>query len=375
MTKSRRVLIGAVVISVAAASLRFDELAGDPGIYRDRMALLFDGQVPYVDFFYEHLPLAIIPMAVPWLLGGAFGEILYTVLFAVLMALCLYATLSLVERVGDRIMVEQSGMRWVAVAGLLFPIVLFRYDPVPVLLVMVSVVGFLGTRGRVAAWSASVGVLVKGWPMVLAMTEWWRGRHWRAAGLVALALTMTALLALPGFSRVRAFSGIHSETFFGGIFTLFRLRAGSSFQLITDAGATYVAVPVWAIVANLTLGVLLLALALYKAVGEFSWDRGVRLLAAATLAILIGSPLLSPQFLLWPTPFLALHSKPVVRRLAIGVSLLTLLYMLGWNPGFEGDLWWVGVMNLRNLVLVVLGVAASMTVTGGGRGSLATPTT
>ncbi|HSM44368.1 MAG TPA: hypothetical protein VK969_05055, partial [Acidimicrobiia bacterium] len=220
MTKSRKVLIGAVVISVVVASLRFDELAGDPGIYRDRMALLFDGQLPYLDFFYEHLPLAIIPMAVPWLLGGAFGEILYTALFAVLMALCLYATLSLVERVGDLIMVEQSGERLVAVAGFLFPIVLFRYDPVPVLLVMVSVAGFVGTRGRIAVWSASVGILVKGWPVVLAMTEWWKGRRWRAAGLCALALAMTALLALPGFSRVRAFSGIHSETLLGGIFTL-----------------------------------------------------------------------------------------------------------------------------------------------------------
>lgn len=365
MTESRKALIGVALISVVVASLRFDELAGDPGIYRNRMALLFDGQVPYLDFFFEHLPLAIIPMAVPWLLGGAFGEILYTVLFAVLMALCLYATLSLVERIGDAVMVEQSGVRWVAVAGWLFPIVLFRYDPIPVLLVMVSVVGFMGTRGRNAAWSASVGVLVKGWPVVLAMTEWWRGRRWRAAGLGALALAMTVLVALPGFSRVRAFSGIHSETLSGGVFTLVRLRTGSPFQLIPDAGATYVAVPVWAIVANLTLGVLLLVLALYKARGEFSWDRGIRLLGAATVAILIGSPLLSPQFLLWPTPFLALHSNSLVRRLAIGVSLLTLLYMLGWNPGFEGDLWWVGVMNLRNLVLVVLGVVAAVTVTGG----------
>ena len=61
-------------------------------------------------------------------------------------------------------------------------------------------------------------------------------------------------------------------------------------------------------------------------------------------------------WILWPTPFLALHPDRMVRGVAVLVSSLTLIYMLGWNPGFEGDLWWVGVVNLRNIVLVVLGV-------------------
>lgn len=37
-----------------------------------------------------------------------------------------------------------------------------------------------------------------------------------------------------------------------------------------------------------------------------------------------------------------------------------MLYILGRNPGFEGDLWWVGVMNVRTLVLAACGVATAM---------------
>ena len=109
----------------------------------------------------------------------------------------------------------------------------------------------------------------------------------------------------------------------------------------------------------------LLILALVRARGAFSWYGAVKLLSAAVVALLVGSPLLSPQFILWPTPFLALHLNHTVRGTAIAVSVLTLVYMLGWNSGFEGDLWWVGVVNLRNIFLVILGILTAWTVSQG----------
>jgi hypothetical protein len=352
-----------VLLSVFLAALRWEQLAGDPGIYRDRMTFLFDGEVPYVDFFFEHPPMAIVPMAIAWLLGGAFDILAYTVVFAVQMAATLYVTMRKVEGLAVSLVVESAGVRWLVVAGFLFPIVLFRYDPVPTLLSMLAVVAFVGGRDKAGVWWATSGILTKGWPAVLALAEWWRGRRLRAVVLAILAVaTLGGLAALPGFLQARTFDGIHSETLVGGLMTLIRNRTGSSLQLITDAGATYVAVPSWAVVVNLIIGLVVLAIALYGARGEFAWPKGIRLLAAATLAILIGSPLLSPQFLLWPTPFLALHSSVAVRRLGIAATALTLLYMLGWNPGFRGDLWWVGVMNLRNLVLIALGMVAALSV-------------
>jgi hypothetical protein len=112
----------------------------------------------------------------------------------------------------------------------------------------------------------------------------------------------------------------------------------------------------------MSIGVALLVLALYRVERKHTWEGSMRLLAAALVALLVASPLLSPQFVLWPTPFLALHPSRGVRITALATSLLTLVYMLGWNPGFEGDLWWVGVANLRNVVLVVLGVLTALAV-------------
>jgi hypothetical protein len=132
--------------------------------------------------------------------------------------------------------------------------------------------------------------------------------------------------------------------------------------LITDAGATYVAVPYWVVPVSLTVGVILFGIALIRLRPGFSWNASVPLVAATLVALLVASPLLSPQFMLWPTPFLALHPNRNVRGTAIAVSALTLIYMLGWNPGFEGDLWWVGVVNLRNLVLLALGGLTAWTV-------------
>jgi hypothetical protein len=329
------------------------------------MALLFDGQIPYVEFFFEHFPLAVLPMALAWLLGGAFDPLIYTTLFSLMMATCLAATLILVERTGDRLVVTDSGLRWLAVAGPLFPIVLFRSDPFPVLFATAGFYAMVFAKERMAIVMEIAGIFTKGWPVVLALPEWWRGRRGRAIALVIVALALGGLLInLPGFSQARQFSGIHSETTVGALYTLIRISSGYDLGLITDAGATYVSVPMWAAIANLGLGLVLLMVTLVRIRGDFSWEGSIRLLSASVVALLIGSPLLSPQFILWPTSFLALHPDKRVRGTAIAVSALTLLYMLAWNPGFEGDLWWVGVVNLRNIVLLALGVLTAGTVSG-----------
>jgi hypothetical protein len=361
----RRLFVGSLLLACFVAVFRYQELAGDPGIYRSRMALLFDGNLPYVDFFFEHLPFTILPMGVAWLLGGAFGDVAYTVIFALLMAVCLWITAVLVERLGERLSHERAGFRWLAVAAPLFPFILFRSDPFPVVFASAALLALVEGRERRALWMECAGILAKGWPVVLAVPEWWRGRRLRATVLVVTAAGLiVGLVALPGFSQARQFEGIHSETLFGAAFTLARFRSGSSLELISDAGATYVAVPSWVVPISLTVGIILFGIALTRLRSGFSWNASVRLVAATLVALMVASPLLSPQFMLWPTPFLALHHNRKVRGTAIAVSALTLIYMLGWNPGFEGDLWWVGVVNLRNLVLLVLGALTAWTVSG-----------
>ena len=71
----RRIVLAVIVASVAsvllAAVLPETILAGDAEAYRARMAEMFSGRLPYLEFNFEHLPGAIIPMSIAWLLGGS----------------------------------------------------------------------------------------------------------------------------------------------------------------------------------------------------------------------------------------------------------------------------------------------------------------
>jgi hypothetical protein len=181
------------------------------------------------------------------------------------------------------------------------------------------------------------------------------------AALVAVAL-VGSLVALPGFRSVRSFSGIHTDTVVGAWLTLFRSLAGEPVRRLDAAGAIYVEAPAWTLVVGLNLGLAIAALALMRISPPVTREAAFALSGALTIALLLASPLLSPQFILWVVPFLALHRDRRVHVLGFAVVALTALFMLGWDPLYEGRLWWVPVVHLRNVALLVLGVAVAWSV-------------
>ena len=331
-------------------------LAGDPAIYLSRISEVFAGRLPYLQAPFEHLPLAAAPMVLAWLLGGWLGPSIYTVAFAALMAACLWTTAMLVDRIGEHLDVPNAGFRWLLIAGPLFPLVLFRSDPWPVLLATAALAALVAGRERAALFWGVMGVMAKGWPIVLTAIEWARGKKKRS---LVLTLTSAAILALlfllPGFRSGRVFTGIHTDTTVGATLALVRALQGEPIGRFDAAGAIYLEAPPWALLVNANLGLVLGALALVALRLPMSWTASAKLTGALVIALLVGSPLLSPQFLLWPTPFLALHPSRTVRYLSSAVVLLTLVFMLGWNPVYQGSLWWLPVVSLRNGLLVVLG--------------------
>ncbi|MEA3510191.1 MAG: hypothetical protein U9R51_02030 [Actinomycetota bacterium] len=355
----RTSLLGFLIVialgGIAATTVATSPLPGDPHLYEESMAHLFAGQVPYIDFPFEHLPLSALPMAVVYVLSEASG-LPYTALFALLSLALLFATGEIVARIGARLGASEAGTNWVWIVGPILPLVMFRIDALSVLLASTAVL--LATHHWEAPSFASTigGILAKGWPVVGAASDWWRGRRARAIALAGgTALMGIFLLATPGFRSGREFVGIHQETIIGAIVATGRGIAGKDLGLVGAAGAVYIEVGRWALVATLVAGATLGAIALLVLRRRFSWPGSLSLTAALVFALILGSPLLSAQFVLWPMPFVAIvgsRNTRVALSVAGGMSMLLVGY---WLPG---STWWHAFVVARNFVLITAAILA-----------------
>lgn len=343
-------LVALVLASITPFTAATTALFGDATLYETAMEKLFAGQIPYVDFPFEHLPLSAVPMALAYPIARVSG-LPYTIAFAAVSLATLFATGEIIVRIADRIGVAGAGVRWVWIAGPIFPLVMFRVDALSVLLASVAVLLAIQHRELPSFASAAAGILAKGWPVVGAASDWWRGKRLRALALVGGTAAMgIALLAIPGFRSGREFAGIHQETIVGAFVVIGRAFAGSDLGLTDSAGAVYVAVGQWAVAATFAIGAIVGLLALLVLRRTFSWQGGISLTAALIFALLLGSPLLSAQFLLWPMSFVAIADS---RRTAVALSVAGGMSMLLVGVWLPGSTWWHLFIVIRNIVLVV----------------------
>lgn len=329
-------------------------LSAEAQNFRDRMSAVLDGQWPYLETLYEHLPLAFPPMLLPRLVPGGEQTYIYTAVFGVLMTAMLIWTGFVVARVARAAGIAAGDVKWAWLVIPIVPIVAFRIDPVPTLLAVAAFhISFVLDRGS-GPYVTAAAIAAKGWPLVLAPLEWWRGRRLRGIALFAFTGGLaTALLATPGFQEGRDFSGVHLETMAGSAIAWLRTIAGADSGLGRSAGAVYVSAP--SIV--LAVGAILAALLLLAS--RSMWRRPVTVSHAAqqagvlTLALLLASPLLSAQFLLWLTPWLIFFRSRRISALMIGSGLLTTVLLALWGPS---ELWWQTVLLARNVLLLFIAV-------------------
>ncbi|MGH9052721.1 MAG: hypothetical protein ACRDWX_06880 [Acidimicrobiia bacterium] len=359
-----RLMLGLCVGSMLLIPFNPVALTGDPAIYRAGVAQVFSGGIPYLEVDLEgQLPVSVLPMLAAWILGGHLGAGLYTVIFAVLMAACLLGTAFLVEAVGGELGMPHGGARFLILAGPVFSLVLFRLDPWAALLAAAALSAMVVDDQRRSFVLQVAAVLSKGWAVVFAAVEWIRGRRARAFALVgALVAVLAGLLLTPGFRAARAFGGIHTDTMVGSTLALVRTALGEPVGRFDAAGAIYLEAPAWAVPVNVNIGLVLATVALISVSAPLTRLGIVKLTGALVVALLIASPLLSPQFVIWPIPFLALHPSRLVRLITLAVASLTILFMLGWNPMYIGSLWWLPLVGLRNLALLALGVVTAWSV-------------
>jgi hypothetical protein len=255
----------------------------------------------------------------------------------------------------------------------LSPLVVGRFELAPMVLGFAAACWWFSDRNVLGGVTAGLGTLVKIFPGVVAapalLWEAARLRTSRARGTAAYLITLAAGLAfwyaLAGRRVLESLAyhaerGLEIESLLGGGLLLFGTITRTEVPWVFNYKAYHIA-PAWGSwLAPLTFPLQAAALVL---VMWRSWrsgmHEGVRYSGAAVLAFIITGKVLSPQFLIWLFPFLAVlegRTGWLARRIFLLCCVATVLVYPG--PGFmmilEHRAWPIVLLNLRNLLLVWL---------------------
>ena len=298
----------------------------------------------------EYPPASILAMA-----PAALGPIA----FAVAMAAVLWATWAVLRKEDGRGGAPSLWALWIFLGGL--DMALARYDPVPTLALLLSVIS--ARRGRWAgAWGWATTAACLKWFGVIVFPIWLvaearsaqRWRWDRAAVCVGIFVATYALPVIWDGPRVLSswLYFIHRPLALGSFpATLTAAITGTGRFVWAFGGYNYIgpaaaqtAIHVTVLVAGASLGIGIL----WRV-----WRGTMGVTAAAALAItgtVLAAAVFSPQYLLWMLPLWALAVPQTIVSLALGsaAALTTVAYPVLYDQlGASQD-----VSLVRNLLLV-----------------------
>jgi hypothetical protein len=351
------------------------EGSNDLSLYRQAGESILRGEVPYRDFFIEYPP-GSLPAFVPPALFSA-SQASYINLFSLEMALTLVVTLLLTalgaRRLGGSGTWILPAATFVLAALLLYPVAVTRYDAVVALTLGLAVFfATLGGRYLLLAYaSLGLGTAAKFVPLLavlpLALTR--RGVA-RGCGvfLAVVALFFVPFALLGGRGLLQSFAyqaerGLQVESLAASV--LMFLHSAES--IVFEHGAFEVRGEGAGLATSLTpiLTLLLLAVTGFAMWWEFRRCDGLgvgafpRHAAALILAFMLGSRVLSPQYLIWLLPLVPLSAGGLVGTIICVLFLAacfttTLVFPIHYAdllsfryPGPE-------LLVARNLLLVTL---------------------
>jgi hypothetical protein len=357
------------------AYLRED--SNDLSIYRQAGEAILRGEIPYRDFFIEYPP-GSFPAFVPPALFST-DEPGYMTLFSSEMALVLVATLVLTALAACRIQgswLVPAGT-FAAAAIMLYPVAVTRYDAVVALTLAIAI--FCAARGGhylLLAYAAlGLGAAAKLIPALATVSlALARGRAVRGyvVFLGVLALFFAPALLLGGSAFLGSFAyhadrGLQVESLAASVL----MKLGLVSDVVFGYGAFEVRGRGVELAGSISLpvtGVLLLVTALFAyreyRKGRLGLGAFPRYAAALILAFMLGSKVLSPQFVIWLLPLVPVSAGGVaqVGVAQVGVSAIFLAICLTTTQVYPFH--YADLVNLRapgpnllfsrNLLLVLL---------------------
>jgi hypothetical protein len=351
------------------------EGSNDLSLYRQAGESILRGEVPYRDFFIEYPPGSLPAFVPPALFSASQASSIN--LFSLEMALTLVVTLLLTalgaRRLGGSGTWILPAATFVLAALLLYPVAVTRYDAVVALTLGLAVFfATLGGRYLLLAYaSLGLGTAAKFVPLLavlpLALTR--RGVA-RGCGvfLAVVALFFVPFALLGGRGLLQSFAyqaerGLQVESLAASVLMFLHSAESIAFE----HGAFEVRGEGAGLATSLTpiLTLLLLAVTGFAMWWEFRRCGGLevgafpRHAAALILAFMLGSRVLSPQYLIWLLPLVPLSAGGLVGTIICVLFLAacfttTLVFPIHYAdllsfryPGPE-------LLVARNLLLVTL---------------------
>jgi hypothetical protein len=343
---------------------------GDLYVYGSYKDLMVHGLVPYRDFDFEYPPGALIPIR---LAGGDGGQL------SLAMLGCALVTQLAAWAAGGPV----AGWSMVALPVLAGALVRTHFDLFPTALALAGLALILARprRGTVELGfvALALGTMVKLWPVVLAAVAfcWLLGRGERHVALRAGAVFVLVVLAA-GIPFV-ALGGFPSKMVRFHLDRPVQIESTAASALEITGGSRVTGDPVGhdrfksngldgggagAVAALSTLALVISAALVLRLVARRPTREGFVLAALAiTLAFVVWSKVLSPQYVVWLLPLAAVaagHGYRLAPALVAAASLTTQL----WFPANYFDVvyqhaWAVVAVGVRNALLLAALVATA----------------
>jgi Glycosyltransferase family 87 len=353
------------------------EGSNDLALYREAGESILRGEVPYRAFFIEYPP-GSLPTFVPPALASANRDS-YINLFSLEMALLLAVTLLLTAMTARRL---RGSHAWILPAAtftlgalLLYPVAVTRYDAVVALTLGLAVFfGTLGGRFLVFAYaSLGLGAAAKVVP-ALAILPLALARRGAVRGcavfLAVLALFFVPFALLGGRGLLQSFAyqaerGLQVESLAASVLLAQRSVDGVVFEhgaFEVRGGGVGLATSLSPLLTLVLLSVTgLVIYREYHRFGGLGPDAFPRHAAALILAFMLGSRVLSPQYVIWLLPLVPLAAGGMAGSAVCALFLAACLTTTLVFPIHYGDLLsfrYPGpeLLLARNLLLTILWV-------------------
>jgi len=398
-TASRRlidiVIVVGAALGFAAAWLLLDRLTSqaffgttiitDVGLYREiaegiraggSAYALREGGTPILPY----PPVSLVAFLVPAAIGGT-EQVAYAEGFGRLMLGCgmvMAGTIAAIARSG-----RVPGLGWVgpvllvALSPLLIgPVILSRYDLFPAMLTALALAAVVVSRGRLASAIVGVAIATKVYPAVivpaLAIAAWRRAGRREAVIVTAIAGIVAALCVLPFFIAApegvwRAFTDqivrpLQVESLGAAFLVVVHTVTAIPLSVVTSFGSQNLQgewTGLLALVQSVTLLAALAACWWRLARGSAELPAVLTAIAAAVVAFVAFGKVLSPQYMVWLIPVVALVPGRTGRVAMVTLAAACLLTVAYFPSGYFPyvDTFAAGparTILLRDLALVVL---------------------